>query len=593
MPLTTVVEDSGSIVVDTYVYSLQFTMLGASGGGENVNNDTYLTADAGTSGGTTSFLGVSATGGTGGGIGGKNTASSGGEYSLGSLWAGTGVVFTVGNGAGGSLSSGGTGGENLGRSGGNGSDGYNTYTSSSTHYFNNSPDTTDENGVPPKSHNFSSSGSTDDISMDYFNPGAVGQTGATNPNGKHYGFTFTSPYIDNNWTYTITSNFDTAAGGGQGGRTYAVSGIDNKTANGMKIWFKTATGGNTYIRDFIITTVGTKAGARGRGGGGGAYISTNAISRATLESKGFTAGLETLLSIGSAGTAGGSDGNCSDGTGGRVTVVQVIYPQVYLTASVVSIILGGTVDLQWYSAGDLNAIRWPSNADISNGNIESNSTVTPTATTTYRAEGYNTGNSELVSFNPESSVTITVYEQPRADKFVTPLTINYGVATIDVEYEVYYANTELKLEVFKSGYDRGPNQGNTVLHQTINLTLGGTAEAGQTALGKSSGIENIPVVWDDYGPRSYVVKLTANGNGGSFILQNTIAVVIDETPDNLVIEESEDLFKDEVPVINPESEILSEFYQINGIDIPVEILSDWPINVDIDKNNDWKQIRQI
>jgi hypothetical protein len=592
MPLTTVVEDSGSVVVDTYVYSLQFTMLGASGGGENVNNDTYLTANAGTSGGTTSFMGVSATGGKGGGIGGKNTASSGGEYSLGSLWDGTGVVFTVGNGASGSLPSGGTGGENLGRSGGNGSDGYNTYTSSSIHVFNNN-NTETIDGVPPNSHNFTSTGSTDDIVMDYYNPSAEGEGGLTPANGKHYGFTFTSPYIDNNWTYTITTSGTTAGGGGTNGGPYSLNGVNNKTQNGMKIWFQTANGGNTYIRDFSITTTGTKVGARGRGGGGGAYISTNAISRATLESKGFTAGLETLLSIGSAGTAGGSVGGCSNGTRGRVTVVQVIYPQVYLTASVVSIILGGTVDLQWYSAGDIDAIRWPSNADVTNANIESNTTVSPTVTTTYRAEGYNSLNSNLVSYNDESSVTITVYEPPRADKFDTPLTINYGQATMDVEYKTYYANTVLKLEVFKSGYTRGPNEGNTVLHQTVDLTLGGTAEAGQTELGEASGIETISLVWDDYGPRSYVVKLTGSGNGGTFVLENTIAVVIDETPDNMSIEESEDLLKDQVPVINPESEILSEFYKINGIDIPVEVLSDWPINVDVDKSGDWKQIRQI
>ena len=147
--------------------------------------------------------------------------------------------------------------------------------------------------------------------------------------------------------------------------------------------------------------------------------------------------------------------------------------------------------------------------------------------------------------------------------------------------------------MFKSGYTRGPNVGNAVLHQTVDLTLGGTAEAGQTELAESSGIETIPVVWDDYGPRSYVVKLTGSGNGGTFILENTIAVVIDETPDNMAIEESENLLKDQVPVINPESEILSEFYKINGVDIPVEVLSDWPINVDVDKSGDWKQIRQI
>ena len=386
MPLTTVVEDSGSVVVDDYVYSLQFTMLGASGGGENVNNDTYLTANAGTSGGTTIFMGVSTTGGTGGGIGGKNIASSGGVASTGTLWNGTTVSFTTADGSGGSVPSGGGSGATIGRIGGDGSDGYNTYTSSSIHVFNNS-NTETIDGVPPNSHNFTSTGSTNDIVMDYYNPSAEGEGGLTPANGKHYGFTFTSPYIDNNWTYTITTTGTTAGGGGTNGGPYSLNGVDNKTQNGMKIWFQTANGGNTYIRDFSITTIGTKVGARGRGGGGGAYISSSNIPRETLELQGFTAGSEAFLTIGSAGTAGGSTGGCSNGTRGRVTVVQVIYPQVYLTASVVSIILGGTVDLQWYSAGDIDAIRWPSNADVTNGNIESDTTVSPTVTTTYRAEG--------------------------------------------------------------------------------------------------------------------------------------------------------------------------------------------------------------
>ena len=43
----------------------------------------------------------------------------------------------------------------------------------------------------------------------------------------------------------------------------------------------------------------------------------------------------------------------------------------------------------------------------------------------------------------------------------------------------------------------------------------------------------------------------------------------------------------------PESEILSEFYQVNDIDIPVEVKADWPINVDIDQQDNWQQVRQI
>ena len=594
MPITTVVNSSGSqaFTIDNYVYSLQFTMLGASGGGENISPNT-LASTAGGNGGATSFLGVSASGGTGGGTSGRNTGGQGGVASVGPIWSGTGVSFSTANGSGGGLNNGGSGGPPQGRVGGNGSDGFNTYVSSATHVFNNS-DTETINGVPPNGHNFSQSGSTSDIYLTYRNPNAVdGITGFTPSNGKYYELTFTTPYINSSWSFELLSNCNQAGGGGTGNQPYTFNGYANKDSTGIDLWFQNGGGANGYIRCFTVRTIGIKSGARGAGGGGGAYINSSAIPRSTLVANGFSPGNSTPLVIGARGENGGNTGGCSPGIVSQVSIVQVIYPQVYLNASETVIILGETVNLQWSSAGDLDAIRWPNNADVTNGNIESNSDVSPIVSTTYTAEGYNTGNSELVSYNPEASVTITVYQPPSVDKFDIPLSILYGQASIDVEYETYYANISLTLEVFKTGYTRGPNEGNAVLHTTINLTPGGTAEAGQTTLGEASGTQTVLLAWDDFGPRSLVVRLSGSGDGGSFTTEGTIGVIIDETPDNMTIEESDDLLKDQVPVINPNSEVLSDFYQLNGVDIPVEILSDWPINVDIDADNDWKQVRQI
>ena len=59
------------------------------------------------------------------------------------------------------------------------------------------------------------------------------------------------------------------------------------------------------------------------------------------------------------------------------------------------------------------------------------------------------------------------------------------------------------------------------------------------------------------------------------------------------IEESDDKLKDAEPVYTPDAELLSEMYLIDDIDIPVEIKSNYPIKVDINKNDNWEDVRQI
>ena len=87
--------------------------------------------------------------------------------------------------------------------------------------------------------------------------------------------------------------------------------------------------------------------------------------------------------------------------------------------------------------------------------------------------------------------------------------------------------------------------------------------------------------------------MTASGGGGQVTLSKTVEVLIDITPTNIIIPETEDKFKNQDPVFAPETEILSELLLIDDIDIPVEIKSNFPIQVDINGDGTWRNVRQI
>jgi len=589
MPRTSTITSTSSTsgyTIDPYIYSLSFKMYGASGGGENIQGNTTLTRTAGTSGGETSFLGFTLTGGVGGGVTAKNAGGQGGVATEGFAWSGAGTSVSSANGNRGSLPTGGIGAYIGGvkRDGGNGSSGYNTYTSSSYHVFDNI------NNV----HNFSQSGSTSDISLGYANPGAAdGLSGFCPTNGKHYNLSFTSPYVNSSWTFSVSGVCNQAAGGGTSGAPYSYMGSRYKSSGGISLWFQTSGGGNGYIRCFTISTTGLKPGATGRGGGGSAVAYGN-ISYETFEATtDYTPGTFAPAVIGAAGTRGGTTGGCANGTAGRIELIETIFPQVYLTSNrYLCTPTAPNAILSWRTDGDADAIRWPTNGDITNGNLESNSTVTPTVTTTYTAEGYNTSNSDLVSFNPEASVTIVVISAPIIEEFTVPSQINYGSGSFNVKYKTKYANTSLKLEFFNSGYIAGPNDGTSVLKETVILTTAGSAETGSTNASANGTISYSPQ-WDNFGPRSIIVRLSGEGSGGSFVDEEPIVVIIDETPDNFIVDETDEKLKDQDPVYTPETEILSEMYVIDDIDIPVEIKSDYPILVDINQDNDWTKVRQI
>tara|TARA_B100000902_G_scaffold140883_1_gene138784 strand:+ start:868 stop:3096 length:2229 start_codon:yes stop_codon:yes gene_type:complete len=564
----------------------------------NVSTTSFGSTPGG-SGGQTTFLGFTLNGGQGGGVGGKNQGGNAGTVTQSSIWStvsGQSIIIPP-PAARGQLSSGGLGGliDGSRNNGGNGSNGVASYTSSMTHVFDNASNV----------HNFSQSGSTSDISLNYRNPSAPdGIYGFTPSNGKYYELTFTTPYIDNNWTFSIPSNqiCQQSAGGGTGAPTYGVNGTANKSSSGLDIWFQNGKGGNGYIRCFTINTSGVKVGAVGRGGGGASAVEGIFPRSSLVDSVTYAPGTTVLANIGAAGNRGGTIGNCTAGVSAEIYVSQTIYPQIYLSSN--KLVLkpsDPTATLSWSSAGDIDAIRWPFNGDVTNGNLNSFALVSPTETTTYTAEGYNTSISDLVSFNPEASLTIVVLQAPVINKFIVTETLNFG-ATGQIEYEIKYADIGSEIEIYYS-WDDGPKKDNTPeLISTISIPACASAEEtgddSQTVVQSSDGgvIGPIPYTpsWDNWGPSEITYVITATGEGGISSSSTTTTVVIDRTPENMAIPETEDVLRDQEPVFTtPDADVLSQLLLVDDIDIPVEIKSNYPVEVQINDAGGFKKVRSL
>jgi len=106
--------------------------------------------------------------------------------------------------------------------------------------------------------------------------------------------------------------------------------------------------------------------------------------------------------------------------------------------------------------------------------------------------------------------------------------------------------------------------------------------------------------WSDLGPERIEFRMIMVGygrevNGQIQYLTETvyleIPVDIDRTPDLISIPETEAI-KDENPVYAP---ILTSQLKllVDDIDVPVEIKSDYPIQVEIDDDNIWRDIERM
>lgn len=582
--------------IDPWLYSCRVRLWGGGGGGEFVN--TSLVATAGGTGGTTTIFGVSATGGLGGGrradgTTAKNVGGNGGSSSFSNVpnWTNLGVSFSASNGTGGTLSAGGAAGQGGAGAGGNGTLGFRTYYSSMTHTFNN--DTNE--------HDFANSGSTSDITLSYLNPTAAdGIYGTTPSNGKYYGLRFVQPYIDNTWTFEIYGICQQAAGGGTAS-PYSVNGTANKSTAGMDIWFQNNAGANGYIACFTISTTGLKAGAQGLGGGGGGFVEFN-LTRQNLIDAGYN--MNPYLDDGTQRPSGdllqffvggGGSSNVTTGGDGRVQIHWYEIPQVYLSANQTTMVAGQSRTLSWYTQGDANSLSFIE-GNIDNRNLTSTQVVSPSVTTTYTAQAKGLGGT---SYNNEASVTIIVYQPPRIDTFEVPVEIDYGTETINIEYGASYCDIAAKIRVYYR-FEFGPDAGAGWFEgETIAISVAGVSpEYEGEPTTEITGTIAVNLPWFEFGPSEYEFQFEIVGSGGTKLQVENTSVIIDRTPDNLDIPDtSNEVVKDLDPVYSPSgrfgNSIEAEGILIEGIDIPVEVKSNYPIQVEINDTNDWKNVRRI
>ena len=266
-----------------------------------------------------------------------------------------------------------------------------------------------------------------------------------------------------------------------------------------------------------------------------------------------------------------------------ISITVYIPPTISFTSSLgTTIVAGQSTIIYWTTAGDADTITW-TQGDITNTNLNSNSTVSPSDTSTYCAKV-----SGLGGTSPVTCITITVKQVPTGSLTV-PETIDYGV-NFNIGYDTQYATNEISIVPTYVYLD-----GTTVTGTTINRTVASGDELGDPDSDTvRTGVVPITVPWNDFGPTQVTFALTATGGGGSaFVSPVSKSVNIDQTPANIVIPESDGLLKDANPVITPDTTVVSEMYLIDDIDIPVEIKASDPIDVNVNGTDNWEDVRQL
>ena len=262
-----------------------------------------------------------------------------------------------------------------------------------------------------------------------------------------------------------------------------------------------------------------------------------------------------------------------NGAGGQVSssITATIYepPSVTLTSNAPdnTIIQGQQVTLTWAVTGYASTAQLSPNLGLQN--ISGNITLSPTESTTYTI----TVGGLAGTASAELPITVN---QPPGVELIAPSTTDYGNDII-LEYDYTDSEEGALLMMSKDGG----------AYIELDAFGGGSSVAGDF-------IVTADQLYDDFGPRTVQFRLTVYGVGS---LQAegfaTTTINIDELPDQLTIPASEDKFLDEEPVITPDAQVTSENLVITDIDIPVEIKSDTPIQVEIDDDGTWRNIREI
>ncbi len=264
------------------------------------------------------------------------------------------------------------------------------------------------------------------------------------------------------------------------------------------------------------------------------------------------------------------------GPGGTTTQNQAVTvyvpPEVTLTSDATNntIVLGQSVNLTWVTTGDANTATF--NPDLGSVAISSSHTATPTDDTTYTISVSGLGGSDT------DQITITVQKPP---------TVILTGPTTDVDYNsqvsLSYDGTNVFV-AFTLSVRYNYTDGTSSTWQTVESLPTGELVTGSTLHTPS---------WNQFGPSSIEYKLVGE-SGGNLLDEQTITVpvTIDTMPDTIVIPSSDEEFINQ-EVITPDAAVTSEDIEVTDIDIPVEIKSNYPIQVDINDSGIWDDVREI
>ncbi len=263
----------------------------------------------------------------------------------------------------------------------------------------------------------------------------------------------------------------------------------------------------------------------------------------------------------------------------QVTITVYQPPILTFTLDRNPIAAGESTTLRWSTTGDASTITWTSGG-ITNGNLNSFTTVSPTQSQTYSATVSGLGGSD------SDSIRLTVYQRPTVSLTV-PASINYGQQGT-ISYSSSYSNTSLILQPVYT-YGRGVG---TINGTAITLTKPTSAESG-VGITTVNGTITTEIPYNTTGPFSVSYTLTGVGGGGEASTTSEIQIIVDETPENINLPETENVYKLQEPINTPDYTVTSNYLAVDGVDIPVEVRSNRPIKVDRNQQQDWQDIRQL
>lgn len=251
------------------------------------------------------------------------------------------------------------------------------------------------------------------------------------------------------------------------------------------------------------------------------------------------------------------------------TLTVYVPPNVTLTVDDPEIISGESTVLRWSTSGDASTATIE--PGIGSSNLNSYISINPSVTTTYTISVSGLGGAD------SDQVTVTVYQPPEVS-LNGPAFVNYG-ESVTVTYEA--TNIPTSFEVIPTYYSLDAE---VITGDVIVLETGDAV----------SGEFTVTPPWDNRGPAqlSYVANVVGY-NGQTRTDNLTIGVDIDQVPDYIAIPDSDEKIRNQQPVISPDEELTTLQLLVDDIDIPVEIRSDYPIQVQIDNDGTWNDVRQI